>query len=208
MKIQSKASIVLAKTLVVLFVFMIVVIWLMKSPQTSVSAGLQGERVFENGLAKDIPIKLKVKAEKERAFKDLKNERWVRDFELELTNTGDKPIYFLSLTLITDIRVGGQRLVFPLVYGRLELGDIVSKAIPEDIAIKPGETHIFKIHPGQIRPWEKAVRDGDNPEASRLRAELQSLSFGDGTGYFGDEPYPPMKAASFATPRDARVLAS
>src|SRR5258707_861612 len=36
-----------------------------------------------------------------------------------------------------------------------------------------------------------SVRSGGWPEATRLRAELQMLSFGDGTGYFGNHPYPP-----------------
>ena len=35
----------------------------------------------------------------------LKNEKWVREFELEVTNTGDKPIYFLFLDLIADVKL-------------------------------------------------------------------------------------------------------
>lgn len=188
---SAKTSILYAKTLVLVFVLIIVAIFLLKTPQTSTSASQQGERVFENAIPKDVPIQIKIKQEKERSFKDLRNEKWVREFELEVKNTADKPIYFLDLTLITDVKVGGDRLVFGLVYGRVELGDIISKAEPDDVPIKPGETYVFKIHPGQIRPWEKGVKEGANPEATRLRAELQSLSFGDGTGYFGNQPYPP-----------------
>ena len=179
-----------ARILLLLFGFVMVAFFLMQPSLSSSEARKQGERAFENAIPEDVPIKIKIKKEKEKAFKDLQNEKWVREFELELTNTGDKPIYFLYLTLVTDVRVGGERLVFPLVYGRLELGDIVSKATPDDNAIGPGESHVFKIHPGQIRPWEKAVRDKHNPEATKIRAELQSLSFGDGTGYFGNQPYP------------------
>src|SRR5215212_7525461 len=57
------------------------------------------ERELEDRIPKHLPIKVKIKKEKEEAFKDLKNEKWVRDFELEITNTGDKPIYFLSLLI-------------------------------------------------------------------------------------------------------------
>ena len=191
MKTFTTTSLRLAKTLVVFFgLVMVGILWL-QSPQTSISAGLQTERVFESAIPKDVPIEVKIKQEKERSFKDLRNEQWVREFELEVKNTGIKPIYFLDLTLVTDVKVSGDRLVFGLVYGRVELGDITSKAEPDDVPIKPGDTYVFKIHPGQIRPWEKGVKDGVNPEATRLRAELQSLSFGDGTGYFGNHPYPP-----------------
>src|SRR5215212_7843902 len=57
------------------------------------------ERELENTVPKHLPIKVKIKKEKEKAFKDLKNEKWLRDFELEVMNTGDKPIYFLSLSI-------------------------------------------------------------------------------------------------------------
>src|ERR1043166_8962258 len=105
MNIQAKASVLPAKALVVLFVFMIVVIWLMKSPPTSVSAGLQEERVFENAIPENAPIRINMKKEKEKSFRELKDENWVRDFELEVKNTGDKPIYFIFIDLITDVKL-------------------------------------------------------------------------------------------------------
>ena len=154
MDAQPKASTLLAKFLLLLFVLIIAGIFLMKGPLTTGISRGQGERVFENEIPENAPIKIKIKKEKEKSFKDLKDETWVREFELELTNTGDKPIYFLFLDLITDVTVGGDPLVFSLVYGRAELGDIISKARPDDVPIKPGETHIFKIHPGQVPAWE------------------------------------------------------
>lgn len=155
------------------------------------NAQASAERVLENMIPQDVPITVKIRKEKEKSFKTMVNENWVREFELELTNTGDRPIYCLYIILATDVRVGGERLVFPIAYGRDELGDIISKALPDDMSIKPGETQVFKIHPGQVEPWEKRVREGNSPQARRLRVELQMLSFGDGTGYFGNHPYPP-----------------
>jgi hypothetical protein len=187
---STKTSAVLAKTLVLLFVLIMVAIFLMKPPLTSSTSRVQGERVFENAIPENAPIKIKIKKEKEKSFKELKNERWVREFELELTNTGDKPIYFVFIDLITDIKVGGDRLVFSLVYGRSELGDIITKAGPDDPSIKPGETYVFKIHPGQVPAWEQSVREKGHSDASRINAKLEMLSFGDGTGYFLDKPYP------------------
>lgn len=50
------------------------------------------ERKFEDEIPKHVPIKFKLKADKEKKFKDLKNPDWYRDFELEVTNTSDKPV--------------------------------------------------------------------------------------------------------------------
>jgi hypothetical protein len=97
-----------------------------QSPSKPASAQASAERVLENKIPKDVPITVKIKKEKEESFKVLKNEKWVREMELELTNIGDKPIYFLYIIMATDVRVGGERLVFPINYGRNELGDIIS----------------------------------------------------------------------------------
>jgi hypothetical protein len=49
------------------------------------------ERTFDDKIPKRVPIKIKIRAEKEKAFKDLKNANWHRDFVLEVTNTSNKP---------------------------------------------------------------------------------------------------------------------
>lgn len=162
-----------------------------QSPSAPAGAESRNERLLENKVPMDLPFKIRMKKEKEKSFKDLKNDNWLREFELELTNTGDKPIYFFYLTLVTDVRVGGERLVFPLTYGRAELGDIVTKAAPDDVPIQPGETYVLKVHSGSIGAWERGVHAQRFPQAARLGAEFQELSFGDGTGYFGNHPYPP-----------------
>jgi hypothetical protein len=155
------------------------------------NAPAQGQRVFENTIPENAPIRIKIKKEKEKSFKDLKDENWVREFELEVKNTGDKPIYVIYIELITDVKLGNIPLVFSLVYGRAELGDIITKAEPDDPSIKPGETYVFKIHPGQVPAWEQSLREKSHPDASRINASLELLSFGDGTGYFVNHPYPP-----------------
>ena len=157
---------------------------------TSSSAAFQ-ERIFENKIPAHIPIKIKIKKEKEQSFKDLKNEKWLREFELELTNTGDRPIYYLDITMDTEVKYegSGPEIVFPLRYGRAELGDIVTKATSDDVPIKRGETIILQAQ--SVEAWETGVRENRWPEATKFKAEIQILSFGDGTGYFGTELYPP-----------------
>ena len=84
----------LAQALATALVLLVVGILIAGSRLQSSSAAPQ-ERAFENKIPDHIPIKIKIKKEKEESFKDLKNEKWLREFELEITNTGNKPIYFL-----------------------------------------------------------------------------------------------------------------
>ena len=148
------------------------------------------ERIFENTIPAHIPIEIKVKKEKENSFKDLKNEKWLREFELEVTNTGDKPIYYLDIAMDTDVgyEVGGPKIGYSLRYGRLELSDIVTKATTDDVPIKPAEKTILTVQGAEL--WEKGVREKRWPEATRFKAHIQILSFGDGTGYFVWSLYP------------------
>ena len=146
------------------------------------------ERELEDSIPKHIPIKIKIKKEKEVAFKDLNNERWARDFELEVINTGTKPIYALDFLVVTDVKAAaGFRIVFPLSYGRAELGDIRTKFERTDIPINPGESVSLTIHPGQLDAWDYARRKENRPFPKHLKVEFQFLSFGDGTGYIGDD---------------------
>lgn len=185
----------MANTLAAVLVLLVVGVLLIASRLTSSSAAVQ-ERILEDGVREHVPIKIKIKKEKEESFKDLKNGKWVREFELQVTNTGEKPIYYLYLDLVTDVKMEGMPLVFSLQYGRSQLGDLVSKARTDDVPIKPKETYVFKLPQGQIPAWEKSVLKGNHPDATKLRVALQGLSFGDGTGYFGNTPYPTLKGRS------------
>ncbi|MDQ1637145.1 MAG: hypothetical protein QOF62_484 [Pyrinomonadaceae bacterium] len=142
------------------------------------------ERELEDAIPKQVPLKVRIKKEKEKAFRDLKNEKWARDFELEVTNTGDKPIYEFYLLLITDIKAAaGYRIVAPLYYGRTELGDLKVLATPEDIPVMPGESTILKIHPGQLEAWEILQRKENRAYPKKITIKFQRVNFGDGTGY-------------------------
>jgi hypothetical protein len=144
------------------------------------------ERFIENTIPNHVPIKIKIKKGRERAFKDMRNERWARDFELEVTNTGDKPIYELYLLLITDVRAAeGYRIVTALYYGRTELGTISTLATSQDVPIKPGESTVMKIDPGQLEAWDIRTRAEHRRLPKKIQIKFQGLSFGDGTGYVG-----------------------
>ena len=200
-----KAS--LAKSFLLPFLIMVAV-FLPKSAQTSTTARVQEEeRVFENTLPKGVPLKVKIKKEKEESFKNVKNDKWVRELELEITNTGDKPIYYVYMLLRTNVDAGigslledvpgmrpGSRLYLTVYYGRSELGDLITKATPEDVPIKPGETYVFTIHHGEVGGWELAIRDAFHPQPTRIQLNFHWLSFGDGTGLGpSGNPFPPPR---------------
>ena len=149
------------------------------------------EREIEDKIPKHLPIKVKFK--KEDKIKDIDNDQWVRDFELELTNTSEKPIYYLNMYLLLPEFIGPSGAVrgMPLRYGRMDFVKLETRPLPDDISIKPGETHTFKIFETDEQAWyERQAAGPVNPR--KLQLIFSSLSFGDGTGFSGTGglPYP------------------
>jgi hypothetical protein len=137
------------------------------------------ERVWENRVPKHLPIKVKVK--------NHNNEKWYEDVEVEVTNTGDKPIYYLMIVLFFgDVTMeNGIGIGFPLKYGRRELSRIDNRATPEDVPIRPEETYVFKSHEGLAKGWDgfRAKHNMRHPRRIGIRFEI--LNFGDNTGFMG-----------------------
>lgn len=157
---------------------------------SSIEVGPEDQRQFEDAIPKHLPIKIKIKKEIEKGFRDLKNENWAREFELEVTNTGNKLIYCLKVHLDTDvIAAGGYRIIFQLDFGQIEFCNFRPTEQPDsdDIAIKPGETYGAKFHLGALEAWEFMNRKENRPHPKKLRARIQLISFGDGTGYGGTD---------------------
>src|ERR1700686_785729 len=146
----------------------------------------QEERQLEDTTPTHVPIKVKIKAEKEKSFKDLNNERWLRDLEIEVKNTGTKPIYFLHLQLDLDTTgPDGRRVGEVLLYGRTELVSVTEPLKPDDVPIKPGETHIFSIEERYVSGFERIVREDHVAQPKKVQVIFQNINFGDGTGYWG-----------------------
>jgi hypothetical protein len=186
----QKTPAALRKRLLLFFVIFLASVLLMKGMSALSVAQSREERELDNTIPKHLPIKVKMKKEKEKAFKDLKNEKWLRDFELEVTNTGDKPIYYLSLLIVlpeVTIPNGTDKMGFGLHFGRRERYDIETKAEPDDVAIKPGETYVFTLSEIRVQNWERFRLRENKPDPKRLILKFQLLSFGDGTGFWGND---------------------
>jgi hypothetical protein len=152
------------------------------------------EREIENKIPKHLPIKVKFKKEKEDKIKDVDNDQWVREFELEVTNTSEKPIYYLNMYLLLPEFIGPSGGVrgMPLRYGRMDFVKLETRPLPDDVSIKPGETYIFKIPETDQRGWYARQAAGPVTNPRKLQLIFTSLSFGDGTGFHGTGglPYP------------------
>lgn len=146
----------------------------------------QEGRVFENQIPKHLPIQVRIRAAKEKAAGDLSNERWHRDLEIEVKNTGDKPIYYLSIVLeMPDVRVNGDPVAFIVRYGeRSLLDDSKGTAQPEDIPFKPRDTIVLSLGDGPAGGWEIAKTRDNWLQPKKVVIEFEQLNFGDGTGFF------------------------
>jgi hypothetical protein len=144
------------------------------------------ERELKDEIPKHLPIQVKVK--------NLKDKNWTGELEVEVKNTGEKPIYFLYLTLFfVDVKMeNGDDIGFPLMYGRWQLTSPDNRPTPDDVPIRPGETYIFKAPKSLANNWEKlrVRRNFGHPKKIGLR--FHHLSHGDGTGFqhTGGRPYP------------------
>jgi hypothetical protein len=146
------------------------------------------ERQVENTI-QHAPLRVKLTKEKEKAWKDPKNEKWVSDFEVEITNTGDKPIYTFGLSLYFDVPNDYQDYFkVDIVYGRSEISRIGSKPTTDDIPLKPGESKIFTLDPRYAVMWDKGRREKGWRLPTKVKIKLGNLNFGDGTGFVLDRP--------------------
>ena len=184
--LNSRTKLVLAALTLFAILF---ALWSISTVNPMGAAKAQGEeRKLENLIPKHVPLAVKIRKEKEKEFKDLNNENWARDFELEVTNTGEKPIYEFYLTLVLDVTdASGQNVIAPVYYGRTKLGDHRIRATPQDIPLRAGESVILKIHPGQIQAWDIKHRDEGRQHPKKIQIKMDGLSFGDGTGYMGND---------------------
>jgi len=156
------------------------------------------ERELDDKIPKHLPIKVKVK--------NLNNEKWAQEVEVEVTNTGNKPIYYLRLSLyFVDVKMdSGNEIGFPLRYGRPELVDLSNRAIPEDVPIQPGETYVFKTIRGLALGWEKFRSKHKKPHPKEVGLQFEVINYGDGTGFMTTGGLPVPASQSSNPPCDNR----
>ena len=168
------------------------------------SAQSSGERVIDNLVPRHVPIKIKINENKERALKDMNNDRWTSDLELEVTNTSEKPIYLLELWVAMPeiISENGYRVGFTLRYGRATFVDFDARPVPDDKPIEPKETYVFKIEEKDQQSWAAYKAKEHKGDPQRIEITFTQLSFGEGSGFNGSDakPYPYVREKSSTGP--------
>ena len=160
------------------------------APINVTSEPLQAKRQLDDRVPTHLPVKIKIKKEHEECFQDLQNDHWPADFVLEVKNTGDRPIYALSLIwMLADARApDGTPYGGTLNFGRNEFRTVRGETPkPEDVPIQPGETHVFKLSQPSVGGLESFARDEGVPPLKGVMVYFHFISFGDGTGWEGPE---------------------
>lgn len=127
------------------------------------------------------------------------NNRWHRDLELEIKNTGEKPIYYISLIIkFPEIRLDDKPVSVHLRYGQHSLFDgSKGRAQPEDISLRPKDTLILVLDETAKLAWEQWQAKEKWAQPKKVVIAFEELTFGDGTGFFGGNgapwPFPRQK---------------
>ena len=143
------------------------------------------EREVVDKIPEHLPIKVKVK--KPEKLKDLENEDWLGEVELEVTNTGTKPIYYFDISIyMPDVLApNGINMGYRLSYGRSKLVSIMEPVLRDDVPIHPGGAVVLKVDESGAEGWKDARAKGKVTNPKKLEFIFHGLNFGDGTGFVG-----------------------
>lgn len=187
-RLQHLKATIVAVTLFTAFVA-VCVVGIVSSTAQSTQDDAKDERKFENTLPEHVPLKVKLK--NEQTFKNHKNKKWLRELEIEVKNTGSKPIYYLYvLVTLPDVVVQGDQYGMQVAYGRPALMKLANPIRSDDVPILPGESVVLKVSEKLVRGYE-ITRDKENrDDAKKVEFKLQFINFGDGTGLITTQGVP------------------
>jgi hypothetical protein len=175
-------------SLTILFLFALVAICGFASGRAQSEAKEGREVVYK--IPKHLPIKVKVK--KPEKLKELENEEWLGEVELEVANTGTKPIYYLEIVLdMPDVFApNGLNIAYPVEYGRGALISLSEPVRADDVPIQPGGVVVLKVPESDAQGWKHARAKGALTNPKRIEFFFQEINFGDGTGFVGTDGRP------------------
>ena len=169
------------------------------------SASQSTRRTIENKVPSHVPLDIKISKDKEEKIKT--NKEWYRDFEMTITNTSDRPIYYFALFIMMPGVTGrdGGTMVFNVSFGRSELIDANTRPRSDDQPLMPKETYTFTISEKNQIAWEAWQKRNNKYDVPKLEIVFNHLSFGDGTGFtsLSAIPFPVNLEGPRQTPHQA-----
>jgi hypothetical protein len=194
MKQQKVKASLIAKSL--LFAFCLTLVTLAGTFRPGFTQSREGRKIKVRTFTR-MPLEVK-------EIRNLQNEDWIRDLEIEVKNISRHPIYFISLTLeFPDVpqppgpaptphpETGYTPAMaapgFGISYGPDRMTDVSQLAGPDDVPLKPGETYVFKVPQSRVLGYESMNRTMNlSPEVwNRIELSFSFICLGDGTGYVG-----------------------
>jgi hypothetical protein len=175
-------------SLTILFLFALIAIYGFVSGRAQSEAKEGREVVYK--IPKHLPIKVKVK--RPERLKELGNEDWLGEVELEVANTGTRPIYYLHISVyMPDVFApNGINYGYGFQYGRGELVSISEPVRADDVPIQPGGVVVLKVPESGAEGWKHARAKGKLTNPKKLEFIFNNLNFGDGTGFVGTDGRP------------------
>lgn len=156
---------------------------------SSAQQSQEEEREFKSTIPEHVPIKVKLK--NEQSFKRMKNKNWAREMEIEVKNTGSKPIYYLYVIIVMpDVLTDGNAMSLRTAYGRKQLAFLETPLEMDDVPIQPGESITLKLRERQARAYEQWRDTEKRHDPKKIEVEIQAINFGDGTGFSGRQGRP------------------
>lgn len=131
--------------------------------------------------------------------KNLQSSLFPGDFEIKIKNIGKKPIYGVFVVIsFPNARVNGRALGYDMYYGDEMLGNVNTLAKPTDSSIQVGEIGTLKMSAASAKAFKKAIEQGIRAVSStyKMLIILQTINYGDGTGYICRDPYPGKRKIS------------
>lgn len=113
------------------------------------------------------------------------------EMEIRVTNSGDKPIYFIQLSMASAEEFAPRNRVGLTSFqiGNSELGDFaISQSLIEEKKkrsepFEPGATRIFRVDKKLVGPFWDLMNEKGYSNSARIVLQLNILTFADGTGY-------------------------
>jgi hypothetical protein len=118
--------------------------------------------------------------------RNLQNEHWARDLEIEVKNISSKPIYRISLGVdLPNIGSETSHYGFPLRYGDSSARFATDPVKPGAVSLKPGKTYVFRIPEMLWKGFENYMTMMSLPDfyTQRVVLRIEAVNFGDGTGF-------------------------